>query len=565
MKRVPRPRGVWAATMLCLFCLPTVARLSWGPAGVEAGLAPGGRPEGAAVVVATALGMGAGRAPAGLQPEERLAALESWAASLLSAPLRGGGGGEEEEGVAEGEIEVQLQHDAENIGDAQSLRDFADYLQTAGKKLPLARQLYTRALQLEPASVRIHCSLGRLLHTAEQLDSAHRHYQAALLLNPRDIETLSCAAVLAQDRRELDQADVLYQQVLAVSPQSAHTHSNYATLLLEIEHAARLSAPDVPRNLSWTHAQRAEYHLQQAIALQPANTHALYNYAVMKQQLRGNVLDAAQALVKVLALRPSDADANYNYGVALLDMADALVAEGIKLLRVRDRAASDDQESAGMGVTDGAAAGEDGGAGGGLAKDVNVAAGAEEIRAEMTRVRTAVDLFRRAEALVPGRSVQVAAYPEGNVEAAELPLADLVSQILDLLPCGDGGLAQPGAEGGDAARPPPLQARRGSCPTRGGAGEQEAVVRRQRHEQASSPPGVADSTTADSGARAITTQTHCARKGGSVGGPGVGGLGVLAEACSGTGSRRCSSSAHSSSPPDCLSNDSSLPPLKSSV
>ena len=546
MERVLRPRGVWAAAMLCLFCLPTVARLSWGPAGVEAGLAPGGRP-------------GAGRAAVGAQPGERLASLESWAASLLSVPLRGGGGGEEEEGVAEEEIEVQLQQDAENIGDAQSLRDFADYLQTAGKKLPLARQLYTRALQLEPANVRIHCSLGRLLHTAEQLDSAHRHYQAALLLNPRDIETLSCAAVLAQDRRELDQADVLYQQVLAVSPQSAHTHSNYATLLLEIEHAARLSAPDVPRNLSWTHAQRAEYHLQQAIALQPANTHALYNYAVIRQQLRGNVLDAAQALVKVLALRPSDADANYNYGVALLDMADALVAEGIKLLRVHKRAASDVRESAGMGVTDGAAAGEDGRADGGLAKDVDVAAGAEEIRAEMTRVRTAVDLFRRAEALVPGRSVQVAAHAQGNVEAAELPLADVVSQILDLLPCGEDGLAQLGAEGGGAAWPPPLQARRGSCPTRGGAGEQEAVVRRLRHEQAGSPPRGADST-ADSGARAITTQKHSARKGGSSGGPGVGELGVLAEACRGTGSRRCSSSAHSSSPPDCLSNTpSSLP------
>ena len=68
---------------------------------------------------------------------------------------------------------------AEQVGDAQSLRDYADFLQTTNKDLANARTLYTRALQLQPSCVRTHCSFGRLLHDAGQLDGAERHYRVS--------------------------------------------------------------------------------------------------------------------------------------------------------------------------------------------------------------------------------------------------------------------------------------------------------------------------------------------------------------------------------------------------
>ena len=68
-------------------------------------------------------------------------------------------------------LELQLQHDAAALGDAQSLCDYADFLQGADRDVAMARKLYARALQLEPASVRTHCSFGRLLHSSDQLDA----------------------------------------------------------------------------------------------------------------------------------------------------------------------------------------------------------------------------------------------------------------------------------------------------------------------------------------------------------------------------------------------------------
>jgi len=76
-------------------------------------------------------------------------------------------------------LESVLKSEAEQVGDAQSLRDYADFLQTTNKDLANARTLYTRALQLQPSCVRTHCSFGRLLHDAGQLDGAERHYRVS--------------------------------------------------------------------------------------------------------------------------------------------------------------------------------------------------------------------------------------------------------------------------------------------------------------------------------------------------------------------------------------------------
>lgn len=47
---------------------------------------------------------------------------------------------------------------------------------------------------------------------------------------------------------------------------------------------------------------------------------------VVRQELRGDAGEAAQALEKVVALVPSDANAHYNLAVSHLQMADNLVS-----------------------------------------------------------------------------------------------------------------------------------------------------------------------------------------------------------------------------------------------
>ncbi len=147
--------------------------------------------------------------------------------------LRGGGEDESDDGAGDEEgatgapsdetLELLLKSEAELVGDAQSLTNYADFLQESRKvqDMKLARKLYTRALQLEPACVDTHCSFGRLLQVAGQHDAAARHYRAALLLNPLHLDALSYSAVLAQERHDFTRASVCYEQVAQDSASGA--------------------------------------------------------------------------------------------------------------------------------------------------------------------------------------------------------------------------------------------------------------------------------------------------------------------------------------------------------
>ena len=180
---------------------------------------------------------------------------------------------EEEPTPLDDTLEKLLRHDAELVGDAQSLREYADFLQTAHKDLSRARLLYTRALQLEPANVRAHSNLGRLAHQGGELAVAERHYRAALLLDPLDLDTLSYSAVLAQAQNDLERANECYMQALAVAPYHAACHSNYATLLLERAARRHSAAPNAHAEKCTHkgsdaaeksgHMERAEWHLEQ--------------------------------------------------------------------------------------------------------------------------------------------------------------------------------------------------------------------------------------------------------------------------------------------------------------
>lgn len=200
--------------MLLVLCLALLQRRGYGRGQADAGGGSLEVPLPAAFPCPTARARGPG---------------DAWGALNLR-----GGGAEESDDVAGDEegatgapsdetLELLLKSEAELVGDAQSLINYADFLQESRKvqDMKLARTLYTRALQLEPACVDTHCSFGRLLQVAGQHDAAERHYKAALLLNPLHLDALSYSAVLAQERQDFIRASVCYEQVAQSSASGA--------------------------------------------------------------------------------------------------------------------------------------------------------------------------------------------------------------------------------------------------------------------------------------------------------------------------------------------------------
>mmetsp|Transcript_53258 Transcript_53258/g.125880 ORF Transcript_53258/g.125880 Transcript_53258/m.125880 type:complete len:527 (-) Transcript_53258:278-1858(-) len=217
-----------------------------------------------------------------------------------------------EEGVEEFEMQLeQSLMEAAEAEDAEpdSWRELADFLQSKGRDLGFARELYQRCLERDKYNLRANCNLGRLLHEAGEHDAAEEHYLRALKKDADDTDTLNYYGVFLQSvRKVLPAAAAVYKRVLEQRPEDADCHSNYGTLLLEM--------------LGPMGALDAEKHLKKALELQPNNINALYNYAVLLQELRGDWAQAESCLEKVLELDPNDLAATYNYAIMQLEVED---------------------------------------------------------------------------------------------------------------------------------------------------------------------------------------------------------------------------------------------------
>mmetsp|Transcript_1520 Transcript_1520/g.3140 ORF Transcript_1520/g.3140 Transcript_1520/m.3140 type:complete len:527 (-) Transcript_1520:49-1629(-) len=223
---------------------------------------------------------------------------------------------EAEEAMKEGteEYDARLEQDLIEAAEAEdadpdTLRELADYLQSKGRDLDQARELYQRCLERNQYNLRANCNLGRLLHEAGDFDAAEEHYLRALKKEPADVDTLSYYGVFLHSvRKVLPAAAAVYKRVLEYRPDDADCHSNYGTLLLEM--------------LGPTGALDAERHLKRALELRPDDTNALYNYAVLLQELRGDWKNAERTLERVLELDPDDLAATYNYAVMQLEVEE---------------------------------------------------------------------------------------------------------------------------------------------------------------------------------------------------------------------------------------------------
>jgi tetratricopeptide (TPR) repeat protein len=104
-----------------------------------------------------------------------------------------------------------------------------------------ARDVYRRAIELEPEHADAHVNLGRLLHEAGELASAEAHYRRALAAQPDDVTAAYNLGVVLEDCHRDEEAARAYERVLRQDHHHADAHYNLSGVCERLgRHAAAL-------------------------------------------------------------------------------------------------------------------------------------------------------------------------------------------------------------------------------------------------------------------------------------------------------------------------------------
>ena len=99
-----------------------------------------------------------------------------------------------------------------------------------GSSPRMARELYRRALEVEPDHVDARINLGRLQHEDGQLEEARRQYEQALESAPGHSTAAYNLGVVLEDLGEIDGAIQAYQLAIASDQEMADAYYNLARL-----------------------------------------------------------------------------------------------------------------------------------------------------------------------------------------------------------------------------------------------------------------------------------------------------------------------------------------------
>jgi tetratricopeptide (TPR) repeat protein len=99
-----------------------------------------------------------------------------------------------------------------------------------GSSPRMARELYRRALEVEPGHVDARINFGRLQHEDGQLDEARRQYERALESAPGHPTAAYNLGVVLEDLGEVDGAIQAYQLAIASDTEMADAYYNLARL-----------------------------------------------------------------------------------------------------------------------------------------------------------------------------------------------------------------------------------------------------------------------------------------------------------------------------------------------
>ncbi|NKB88403.1 MAG: tetratricopeptide repeat protein [Acidobacteria bacterium] len=91
-----------------------------------------------------------------------------------------------------------------------------------------AAAAYRRAIAADPDHVDAHVNLGRLMHEAEDLETAEMHYRRALELRSSDLTARFNLGVALEDLGRLPEARNAYRETVLADPNHADAHYNLA-------------------------------------------------------------------------------------------------------------------------------------------------------------------------------------------------------------------------------------------------------------------------------------------------------------------------------------------------
>ena len=132
---------------------------------------------------------------------------------LEAYALRGAG----DEKGANALVDAILASSKDEVNDTLSAAEFHQ----RAKNLERARELFARAAEKDPKSVRAHFSLGAVLERQKKFDEAEKAFRAALALAPDSAITLNYLGYMNADRNvRVEEALVLVQKALASDPEN---------------------------------------------------------------------------------------------------------------------------------------------------------------------------------------------------------------------------------------------------------------------------------------------------------------------------------------------------------
>ncbi len=247
---------------------------------------------------------------------------------------------------------------------------------------------YTRTLQANPDSPRIHNNLGIELSDRGRHREAIAHFETALRKYPTYTRAMNNLGVELERDGRVDEAVALYEKALGVDPAYVPAHYNLAMSLLAKGHTA-----DAIR------------HFHAVVKLDPDHVRGMNNLG-LAYYAAGNLPAAMDWYLAALRVDPDYDGALYNLGVALTATENIDAALG----RLRRKGLTERQE----------------------ARVYNSMAA---IYLQQERVETAVSWFRRALAIDPADTdvlynLGLALIGKGAYQEA----ADVFSRLLDLVP-----------------------------------------------------------------------------------------------------------------------------------
>ena len=183
--------------------------------------------------------------------------------------------------------------------DANTLGNYAVFLQNIRHDYDQAERYYKRALEVDPNHTNNLGNYANFLNDIRHAyDQAETYYKQALEADPKSANKLgNYASFLHAIRRDYKQSEVYYKRALEADPKDATALGNYAVFLKDIRHDY----------------DQSERYYKRALEEDPKDANTLGNYALFLQDIRHDYDQAESYYKQALEADPKNANALGNY------------------------------------------------------------------------------------------------------------------------------------------------------------------------------------------------------------------------------------------------------------